>query len=277
MSFPYTFLAIQAVQSPIKEISLRWLTLSIIHCYCPFRAANGKSVAILKNIIILTLFALVLSASSCEPQVQPVDPPTPEQERHEGQLITDAPKNPLASSADEADMYAIKDLWLIDVADILQPPHANAVYLVKLENDKRFYLRRYNFSGELKIGDKIAFSYFDAMPEEIAKVKQVKTGNGEPAKQNVMAPASGSTLEVSLPIQTYVKDLFVLKMRHTKTFTLKETVFIETKEGNMVYIDKAKLAGTNAQDLKVGDLFNYNFYTIFPNMVYNMRKVNLPG
>jgi len=216
------------------------------------------------------MFALVMSASSCEQPTPDPNPPIIEQEKHEGQFITDAPQNPLASSADEADMYAIADIWLVDVCYDLQ--NANSVYLVKLENDKRLYLRRYNFSGELKFGDKIAFAYFDILPDEIAKVKKVKTANGQAAKQNAMAPASGSTLEISLPIEATVKDLFVLKMRHAKSFVSKETVFIETAEGNMIYIEKSKLADANAQDLKVGDSILYNIYTIFPNMVYAIRK-----
>lgn len=223
----------------------------------------------MKKIFFFALCVLFLSASSCN---QPITPPEPEPqpETVEGQQVTDAPKNPLASG-DEADMYAISDLWLIDVcADDLKS--ATPVYLVKLENDKRLYVKRYNLSGELKFGDKIAFSYFNVLPDEIAKVKRIKTDNGQAAKKNAMEPASGSTLEISLPIITEVKDLFVLKMRHERLFSAKETVFIETTDGNMIYIEKSRLAEANAQDLKVGDSFMYNIYTIFPNKVYALRK-----
>ncbi|MBQ7660399.1 MAG: hypothetical protein IJS26_06680 [Alphaproteobacteria bacterium] len=220
--------------------------------------------------MFFALCVLFLSASSCEPRVTPPEPPGPEPERVEGQLITDAPQNPLAPSGEE-DMYAIADLWLIDVcADDLKS--ATPVYLVKLENDKRLYVKRYNLSGELKFGDKIAFSYFNVLPDEIAKVKKIKTDDGQAAKKNAMEPASGSTLEISLPIITEVKDLFVLKMRHERLFSAKETVFIETTDGNMIYIEKSRLAEANAQDLKVGDSFMYNIYTIFPNKVYALRK-----
>ena len=220
--------------------------------------------------MFFALCVLFLSASSCEPQVTPPEPPGPEPERVEGQLITDAPQNPLAPSGEE-DMYAIADLWLVNMRTDYSATTTYPVYLIKLENDKRFYLRKSKVEGELKIGDKIAFAYFNIMPDEIAKIKKIKKGDGAAAKQNAMAPESGTTLAVSMPIEAVVKDMFVLNMRYAQTFSLKETVFVETAE-NMIYIAKSALLETNARDLKVGDELLYNVYTIFPNEILGIKK-----
>ena len=219
-----------------------------------------------KSLLFFASLLLLFSAFSC---TKP-EPESPDERIEEkNQPITQA------TSKDEGGkqpkLFKISDLWQIKMRREI--PYPFKVYILQLEDGNWFYLRRLNFEGELHIGDEINFSFYNNVPNEIAQIHYIKCNGGASAKENAHKAAIGTYLVATDPIEADVKNMFVLKMRYALPFTPIETVVIETTDGNLIHVKASKLPETNSQDLKIGDHFVYNVYTIFPNEVVAIKKL----
>lgn len=147
-------------------------------------------------------------------------------------------------------------------------PYPFSAYVMRLDNGSYYYMLRYRYSRDLKVGDEISFSVFDFCPNEIAEINGCDLGDGSDAGQNEN-PGIGDYLVASDPIEAEVKETFSMKIRYSVTFYPIETRFIETKDGNLVFVKAGKL--TTA--LNPGDRFVYNVYTLFPNEILAIKKL----
>lgn len=216
----------------------------------------------MKKILMFFMLAGMMVFTACTKDPEPVNKP-----EEENQAVT-----PSDNSVDKARYHTIVDLWQITMRREI--PYPFKVYLIKLADGKWFYLRRLNFDGELHCGDEINFSYYNSVPDEIAVIHGLIRHNGTDARENAMHPGIGTYLVASDPIEADVKNMFELKMRYALPFTPIETVVIETTDSNIIYVKKSKLGETDSADLKIGDHFAYNVYTIFPNEVLAIKKMN---
>ncbi len=216
----------------------------------------------MKKILMFFMLAGMMIFTACTKDPAPMNEP-----EEENQAVT-----PSDSQEDKTHYHTIVDLW--QIAMRREIPYPFKVYLIKLGDGKWFYLRRLNFDGELHFGDEIKFSYYNNVPDEIATIHDVIFHNGAGARENAMRPEIGTYLVASDPIEADVKNMFELKMRYALPFTPIETVVIETTDSNIIYVKKSKLGETDSADLKIGDHFAYNVYTIFPNEVLAIKKMS---
>lgn len=147
-------------------------------------------------------------------------------------------------------------------------PYPFSAYVMRLDNGNYYYMLRYRYSQDLKVGDDISFSVFKFCPNEIAKINGCDLGDGSDAEQGDN-PEIGDYLVASDPIEATVKDMFAMKIRYSITFYPIDTWFIETEDGNLVFVKKSKLTS----GLQIGDRFVYNVYTLFPNEILAIKKL----
>ena len=63
--------------------------------------------------------------------------------------------------------------------------------------------------------------------------------------------------------------MFLMKIRYSLSFLPLDTWFIETTDGNLIFIKKSKLN----VNLSTGDRIVYNVYTLFPNEILALKKL----
>ena len=147
-------------------------------------------------------------------------------------------------------------------------PYPFSAYVMRLSNGNYYYMLRYRYSQDLKVGDDIRFSVFNFCPNEIAEINGCSLGDGSDADKGDK-PKAGDYLVASDPIEATVKSMFAMKIRYSVTFYPIDTWFIETEEGNLVFVKKSKLTA----GLRAGDRFVYNVYTLFPNEILAIKKL----
>lgn len=147
-------------------------------------------------------------------------------------------------------------------------PYPFSAYVMRLSNGNYYYMLRYRYSQDLKAGDDIRFSVFNFCPNEIAEINGCSLGDGSDAEKGDK-PEAGDYLVASDPIEATVKSMFAMKIRYSVTFYPIDTWFIETEEGNLVFVKKSKLTA----GLRAGDRFVYNVYTLFPNEILAIKKL----
>lgn len=148
-------------------------------------------------------------------------------------------------------------------------PYPFQVYVLQVNNSDYFYMLRYRFNQDLKVGDKISFSVYKYSPNEIAQINGCTLGDGSDASSNTTDTGAGEYLVASDPIEARVKSMFDMQVCYSIPFLPFDTRFIETTDGNLVYVKKSKLN----VNLNVGDLFVYNVYTLFPNEILAIKKL----
>ena len=162
--------------------------------------------------------------------------------------------------------YTITKLYAIVMRRTL--PYPFSVYVLQIDNGAYFYMLRYRFNQDLSVGDKISFGVYSYCPNEIAVINGCELGDGEDAEQSSSAGA-GEYLVASDPIEATVKEMFSMEIIYAIPLFPIDTWFIETTDGNLVYVKKSKLNVS----LKPGDRFVYNTYTIFPNEILAIKKL----
>lgn len=143
------------------------------------------------------------------------------------------------------------------------------VYVMQMSNGGWYYLLRYKFNQDLHVGDVISFSTYTFSPNEISSINGIDLGDGSDSGGSNSETSGGEYWVVSDPIEATVKDLFSMKVIYGVPFLAFDSQFIETTDGNLLYIKKLKLGVT----LRPGDRIVYDVYTWAPNEIVAIKKL----
>ena len=127
---------------------------------------------------------------------------------------------------------------------------------------------RYRYNRDLREGESIRYRVFSFCTDEIAVLNGTELGDGSDAVSAGTEQTRG--LVASDPTEAYVRDIFDMKIRYSLTFLPIDTWFIELDNGTLVYVKKSKLN----LELKAGDHIVYNVYTLSPNEVLAIKKLD---
>ena len=136
---------------------------------------------------------------------------------------------------------------------------------MELNGSRYFYMYRSRFNMDLKVGDKISFKTSAKNPYEIVVINDYDLGEGDDAQSS--SSSGMGYLFTSDPIEATIKGIFFMKVRY---LTLVDMVFIVTTDDNLIYIKESKLN----IDLKPGDRIVYSVYTLIPNSVVELKRLN---
>lgn len=137
-----------------------------------------------------------------------------------------------------------------------------SAYVIQVDNREYLYMIRLRFNQDLKIGDVIDYSVSTYCPNEIVKINDFCLGEGEDANQNT-GDGSLGYLVATDPIEAGIKNIFSMQVVYSITFVPIQTLFIETTEGNLVFIKKSKVK----VPLAVGDRIVYSRYTLYDELL----------
>ena len=226
-------------------------------------------------------FCLVATAAvliSCEP-----DEPEPWEYRHDFQPQTPPPTpnnngNSDGSSGgnngddnsgnnDDASIVTITQLYSIVMRREI--PYPFKAYVLQISDGNWFYMLRLRYAHELRVGDRISFGVLNYCPSEIAQINGVNLGDGSDIPDYNASTPVGDYLVASNPIEATVKKVFSMRVRYSLTIFPFDTWFIETTDGNLVYVKKLKFS----HELRPGDRIVYSVYTLFPNEVVAIKKL----
>ena len=180
----------------------------------------------------------------------------------------DTPNTPTPNNTVDEDVNTLTITKLYSVVMRRELPYPFQAYVLQVSDGAYFYMMRYRYNKDLKVGDKISFSVYSFCPNEIAQINGYDLGDGSEAVGNV-SPGAGEYLVASDAIEATVKSTFDMDIRYTITFWPISTKFIETTSGNLVFVKNSKLN----VDLKPGDRIVYNVYTLFPNEILAIKKL----
>ena len=141
-------------------------------------------------------------------------------------------------------------------------------YVMELNGSRYFYMYRSSFGMDLKIGDKINFKVSSQNPSEIVEINGYELSEeGEVAQQGGSVDAG--YLFASDPIEATVDCVLLMDVKYLSSKPVR-MVFIATKSGNLIYTRSDKLN----IDLHSGDRIVYSVYTLFPNSIVELKKLN---
>ena len=143
------------------------------------------------------------------------------------------------------------------------------VYVMQMDDSGWFYILRYKYNQDLHVGDKISFSTYSFSPNEICSVNGIDLGDGSDSGDTNEDPGGGEYWVVSDPIEATVKNLFSMKVIYGIPFLAFDSQFIETTDGNLLYVKKLKLNVS----LRPGDRIVYDVYTWAPNEIVAIKKL----
>ncbi len=178
----------------------------------------------------------------------------------------DEPK-PLFSYPVEEEETAVIDK-MYEVTMRREIPFPFAAYVMRLSNGRDVYMIRYRYNRDLREGESIRYRVFSFCTDEIAVLNGTELGDGSDAVSAGTEQTRG--LVASDPTEAYVRDIFDMKIRYSLTFLPIDTWFIELDNGTLVYVKKSKLN----LELKAGDHIVYNVYTLSPNEVLAIKKLD---
>jgi len=166
-----------------------------------------------------------------------------------------------------ATLFTVQKLYSIVMRREI--PYPFKAYVMQINNGEWFYMLRIRYEQDLHVGDKISFSVFSFCPNEIAKINGVDVGEVTDSPDYNESVDVGQYLVASDPIEATIKQVFLMKIRYSITFWPIDSWFIETTDGNLIYVKKSKVDVA----LKPGDRFVYSVYTLFPNEVVTLKKL----
>lgn len=203
----------------------------------------------MKKLLLFTLVALSMSLCSCDkddPVMGSIDNP-----------IT-VPTNDVS---DGQQYYVITKLWQVKMRRELLIPFS--AYVMQIDNGDYLYMIRMRYNQDLQVGDKITFSVFSFCSDEIAKINGCDLStDGSDADQN-SANDDWGYLVATDPIETSIKSIFSMTIRYSLTFWPADTWFIETTDGNLVFVKKSKVNVS----LAPGDKIVYSKYTLYDEIL----------
>lgn len=213
-----------------------------------------KQTKIMRKLLLLTLAALSISLCSCEKD----DPFTGDEHISENPMFEGQADNRVNEGQN---FSVITKLWQVKMRRELMIPFS--AYVMQIDNRDYLYMIRLRFNQDLKVGDNINFSVFSFCPDEIAKINGCDlSADGSTANQNSGNDGIGYLVATD-PIEATVKSIFAMKIRYSITFWPTDTWFIETEEGNLVFVKKSKLNVS----LAPGDKIVYSKYTLYDEIV----------
>lgn len=163
--------------------------------------------------------------------------------------------------------YAITRLYSVVMRREI--PYPFKAYVLQIEDGNYFYMLRLRYKNDLYVGDKISFGVFSFCPNEIARINGVDVGEVTEMPEYNEHVNAGEYFVATDPIEATVKRIFAMKIRYSLTLWPIDTWFLETTDGNLIYIKKSKLS----RPLAVGDRIVYSVYTLFPNEVVTLKKL----
>lgn len=194
----------------------------------------------MKKVLLSTLVALSMTLCSCEQM-----------------------DNPTGSGNDvnsEMNWGVITNLWQVKMRRELFVPCS--AYVIQLNHLDYLYMLRLRYNQDLKVDDAITYSVFSFCPDEIARINGYHLGDGSDAEKND-EPDGWGYLVASDPIEATIKSIFSMKIRYSITFLPADTWFIETTDGNLVFVKKSKV---NVK-LAPGDRIVYSKYTLYDEIL----------
>lgn len=201
------------------------------------------------------------------------DDPSNDAPRHYEQPNTPPPSpnnngdNGNGNNGDDASVVTITKLYSVVMRREI--PYPFKAYVMQISDGNYFYMLRLRYEHELRVGDRISFSVFNFCPSEIAQINGVDLGDGSDIPNyNGSAPV-GDYLVASEPIEATVKNVFSMRIRYSLSIFPFDTWFIETTDGNLVYVKKLKFE----HELRAGDKIVYNVYTLFPNEIVAIKQL----
>lgn len=239
---------------------------------------------------VLLLAAVMVLCAACEPEPwhvkpqeseYPQEPTTPPDDNKPDDNKPDDNKpddskpddnkpddnNPDNNDGDMITQFTITKLYSVVMRREI--PYPFKAYVLQIDNGSYFYMLRLRYQQDLHVGDKISFGVFSFCPNEIARINGVDVGEVDETPEYNEYVNAGEYLVASDPIAARIKHVFAMKIRYSITFWPIDTWFIETTDGNLIYVKKSKVDVS----LQVGDDIVYSVYTIFPNEVLTLKKL----
>ncbi len=143
-------------------------------------------------------------------------------------------------------------------------PYPFKAYFMEIDGKEYYYMLRYYFNHELKVGDKISFTVSPFCPNEISSINGYSLGDGSDASGG----GSSGYLVASDPIEATIFGYFPMKICYSLSLVPFDSWCIVTTDGNLIYMKKSKF-----KDFDLGDRIVYNVYTLFPNEVVAIKKL----
>ena len=225
----------------------------------------------MKKYLLFCLAAMAVLFVSCDREDPCDDDP-----RHYEQPNTPPPANNTNNSENgngnnqgNNDPSIVTITKLYSVVMRREIPYPFQAYVMQISDGNYFYMLRLRYEHELRVGDRISFSVFNFCPSEIAEINGVSLGDGSDIPDYNENTPTGDYLVASNPIEATVKSVFSMRIRYSLTIFPFDTWFIETTDGNLVYVKKLKFS----HELRPGDRIVYNVYTFFPNEIVAIKKL----
>ncbi|MBQ8482321.1 MAG: hypothetical protein IJ532_07295 [Alphaproteobacteria bacterium] len=180
-----------------------------------------------------------------------------EKEEFQEDNMPPIPENKVSDNQQQA---VITKLYQVKMRRELMIPFS--AYVMQINHRDYLYMIRLRFNQDLKVGDAIDFSVFSFCPNEIAKINGCDLGDGGSANQNDNNNGIGYLVATD-PIEAQIKDIFSMKIRYSISFLPIDTWFIETTDGNLVFVKKSKVNVS----LAPGDRIVYSRYTLYDEIL----------
>ena len=143
-----------------------------------------------------------------------------------------------------------------------------SAYVMRCSNGKYYYLLRYRYPYELRVGDDVSFTVSQYCKNEIEEMNGHKYNGGQNANENEF-PDLGEYLVASVPIETTVSGTFPIKMCTNLPVLPQEYWCIVTNGNKLLFVTPDNIDFVP----KPGDRFVYSVYTLFPNSILQAKKL----
>ena len=155
----------------------------------------------------------------------------------------------------------ITKLWQVKMRRELLIPFS--AYVMQVNDRNYLYMIRSRFNHDLRVGDLITYSIDSYCPNEISRINGYDlSDDGEAAEQNDGSGGLGYLVATD-PIETRIKSIFSMTIKYSISFWPADTWFIETTDGNLVFVKKSKVNVI----LAPGDRIVYSKYMLYDEIL----------
>ena len=193
-------------------------------------------------------------------------------DKKDDDLLKNEPPTPEQTIQDIVTHETYQGMTIVRLHNIVMRraiPYPFSVYVIQTNDGNWYHLLRYKFNQDLHVGDIISFSTYAFNPNEISSINGILLGDGSDGGDENTEINSGEYLIATDPIEATVKNMFPMKVIYGIPFIALDSWFIETTDGNLLYIKKMKLNVS----LRAGDRIVYNVYTLYPNEILAIKKL----